>query len=72
MLTYNMELCGFDVVSFGGFKGTSTKITVKYCNVACDDTAKKAYSSFISNERFPLYGQCQLIIASINITNDQL
>ncbi|MFK4423959.1 hypothetical protein [Bacillus sp. RC51] len=69
MISYNTELCGFNIVSYGEFKGVSTKITVKCCNVVCDDTAEKTYSNFIANERFPICKKCQSIISVINSNN---
>ncbi|MED2981288.1 hypothetical protein P4311_07535 [Bacillus thuringiensis] len=69
MISYNTELCGFDIVSYGEFKGVATKITTKCCNFDCDDTAEKTYSNFINQERYPLCKKCQLLILSINKSN---
>ncbi|HFJ9456984.1 TPA: hypothetical protein ACGW7F_002176 [Bacillus cereus] len=68
MIAYNMELCGFDVISYGEYKGNATKITAKCCNVDCEDMNEKTYSNFISNERYPLCLNCQLIVRGINVS----
>ncbi|PFX73737.1 hypothetical protein COL39_12945 [Bacillus cereus] len=69
IISYNMELCGFDVVSYGEPKGTVTKITAKCCNVDCDNTNEKTYNNFITNERYPLCKSCQSIVKMINSNN---
>lgn len=71
MIAYNMELCGFNVVSYGEIKGTLTKITAKCSNVDCEDTNEKMYTHFIANERYPLCKECQSIIMSINQSNNR-
>lgn len=69
MIFYNMELCGFDVVSYGEHKGVQTAIVAKCCNVDCDDTSEKWYTTFIAQERMPLCKSCNEIIRSINRSN---
>lgn len=69
MIVYNMELCGFNVVSYGEIKGNATKITAKCCNVDCEDTNEKTYHNFINNERYPLCKDCQSTVLSINRSN---
>ncbi|PFQ61211.1 hypothetical protein COK21_27810 [Bacillus cereus] len=69
MSSYNMELCGFDVVSYEEFRGAHTKITAKCSNVDCEDVNEKIYSDFITKERYPLCKSCQPIVRGINRSN---
>jgi len=69
MITKNMELCGFNVISCGKYAGAFTKITTKCCNINCEDTGEKDYHTYITNERFPLCASCIQVIQSINLKN---
>ncbi|MDA2738633.1 MULTISPECIES: hypothetical protein [Bacillus cereus group] len=68
MISYNMELCGFDIVSYGEFKGSHTEPTTKCCNVNCENTSKKRYDTLINHERFPLCTSCTNILRGINVS----
>ncbi|MEB9610031.1 hypothetical protein P4J23_08215 [Bacillus cereus] len=71
MISYNMEICGFNVVSYGEFRGVSTSVTVKCCNGDCENTAEKTYANFITGERLPLCKSCLSIVKSINKINSR-
>ncbi|CJC12995.1 Uncharacterised protein [Streptococcus pneumoniae] len=62
----NMNLCGFNVVSHDEYYGAHTKFTTKCCNVDCDNTTKKQYNTFISEERLPLCDSCAKLINAKN------
>lgn len=64
-----MELCGFDVVTYGEHKGTKSKITTKCCKPDCDGTAEKTYNNFITNQEIPYCKSCASIVRGINISN---
>ena len=68
MIEHNMELCGFDIVSYEEHNGSHTKITIKCCNVDCNGTCEKKYTNFISHESLPLCASCTSIVMSINRT----
>ncbi|MED3986317.1 hypothetical protein P4646_20000 [Peribacillus simplex] len=67
MIKHNMELCGFDVVSFGEHKSNQTKIITNCCNPDCNGTIEKQYKSYIIDESAPLCKPCATIIRSINV-----
>lgn len=69
MIVYNMNICGFDVVSYGEHNGVDTKIKAKCSNVDCENTNEKRYTTLITNERYPLCQACQPIIIGINRNN---
>ncbi|ENJ6135025.1 hypothetical protein AB1Z82_001120 [Bacillus cereus] len=62
----NMKLCGFNVVSHDEYYGAHTKFTTKCCNVDCDNTTKKQYNTFVSEERLPLCSSCSALIGARN------
>lgn len=66
MIENNMNICGFDIVSYEEHKGAGTKIITKCCNIDCDGTTKKRYYTYIQHERLPLCESCSIIINSIN------
>ncbi len=69
MIISNMELCGFDIISIEKDLGTASKVTTKCCNIDCENTSKKRYQTYITNERLPLCATCMQIIRSINRVN---
>ncbi|MED4635001.1 hypothetical protein P9443_19195 [Peribacillus frigoritolerans] len=69
IVLYNMETCGFGVISTKEHEGVYTFITTKCCNPDCDGTSEKRYLTFIQNERLPLCKSCLTIIRSINKIN---
>ncbi|MGG3911265.1 hypothetical protein [Peribacillus simplex] len=69
MIEHNLELCGFEVVCYGEHKGVNTRIITKCCNVDCDNTCEKWYTTFIAQERLPLCNSCISIVRTINRIN---
>ncbi len=64
----NMNMCGFDVITYGEYDGVQTRIVTKCCNINCDNPAEKRYSTYITSERLPLCESCAAIVKSVNVS----
>lgn len=57
-LKQNLVDVGFDVVHIGELKGTATRVTVKCCQVDCEDHCERAYKEFMTDYALPLCKVC--------------
>lgn len=57
-LQQTLTCYGFHVIQIGELKGTATRVTVKCCQVDCEDHCERAYKEFMTDYALPLCKVC--------------
>ncbi|MBG9589534.1 zinc-ribbon domain-containing protein [Cytobacillus firmus] len=64
-ILHDMNICGFEDIEIGEFKGAKTRIKVTCCENDCDNFIEKEFRTFISDESPPFCKKCSKTIIAI-------